>query len=74
MLQERTPIVNMDFFANLAFEAKLELGMSKPHATMRIEQITVLNIPTAAQYATLQKYFSYPSLVIYFLAAIPPIN
>jgi hypothetical protein len=64
----------MDFFANLAFQAKLELGMWKPHATMRyIEQITVWSIPFGAQYATLQNYFSHPSLVIYFFA-IPPIN
>jgi hypothetical protein len=65
MLQERAPIVNMDFFANLAFQAKLALGMWKPHATMRyIEEITVLSIHTGAQYATLQKHFSHPSLVI----------
>jgi hypothetical protein len=54
----------MDFFVNLAWKAKLELGMWKPHATMHyIEQITILSIPTGAQYATLQKYFSHPSLV-----------
>jgi len=64
----------MDFFANLAFQVTLKLGMWKPHATMRyIEQITVLSIPTGAQYAPLQKHFSHLSLVIYFFA-IPPIN
>jgi hypothetical protein len=37
MLQERTPILNMDFLANL--------GCEKLQATMRLEQIIVLDHP-----------------------------
>jgi len=33
--------------------------------------ITCKSIPSGAQYVTLQKYFSHPSLVIYFLATPP---
>jgi hypothetical protein len=29
------------------------------------------SIPTSVQYVTLQRYFSHPSLVIYFFATLP---
>jgi hypothetical protein len=58
-------------------ELDLDLHQGKVHVKMRQNQTNILityqNISNGAQYVTLQKYFSHPSLVMYFFAT-PPIK
>jgi hypothetical protein len=45
--------------------------LSNDQARVHYVPGSVVEHPSGAQYSTLQKYFSYPSLVIYFFATAP---